>query len=372
MAGIYIHIPFCKQACSYCSFHFSTVLTRKSDMIHAILQETAQRKFYLQNQPISSIYFGGGTPSILDTKELLQLFDGLYQNFEVLEDAEITLEANPDDLSKSKLKELRQTPINRLSIGVQSFFEVDLRFMNRAHSAKEAKESILLAQDMGFHQLNMDLIFGAQTTSNQMWEENLLQFFELDIPHLSAYSLTVEENTLIANQIKKGKIKALDDEKSYWQYIRLQELIKAHGFEQYEVSNYCKNQQYAKHNTSYWQGKGYLGLGPSAHSFNKNSRQWNISNNALYIKNLKEGKEYFEVEMLSETDRYHELLIMSLRTKWGIKFADLHAFSKLIISHFYESLKRIPKEKIILKEDSLKVNPSYLFQSDEIIRKLML
>lgn len=372
MAGIYIHIPFCKQACSYCNFHFSTKLSNKAAMIDAIAKEIEARKLYLNNEPINTIYFGGGTPSLLSEEELTRLFEVLYKTFEISASAEITLEANPDDLTLMKLKSLRSSPINRLSIGVQSFFEEDLRFMNRAHSADEATSSIKNAQDQGFENLNLDLIFGSPTTTDGMWQRNLEQFFELKIPHLSAYSLTIEEKTTLAHQIKTGKSQNIDEAQNYRQYMLLQDAIKANGYEQYELSNYCKNENYSKHNTAYWFGTNYLGIGPAAHSFNVKSRQWNVSNNMQYLKALNANKTHYELEDLSEIDRYHEYLITALRTKWGIDFEEIEKFSGSLKTHFFKQLKKLNFNGLIHSEHNLKIDSVNLFQSDEVVRKLML
>lgn len=373
MAGIYIHIPFCKQACSYCDFHFSTNLARKQDVLKAITQEIQQRKAYLGEEPIETIYLGGGTPSLLTKEEIKYLFDVLQQFFTITDSAEITLEANPDDLHLQKLADLKDTPINRLSIGVQSFFDEDLLFMNRAHSANEAVQSIKNAQQFGFDQISIDLIFGGQTTTNKMWQSNLDQFFELNIPHLSAYSLTIEEKTSLASKINKGLLPNVDDERNYTQYLLLQSAIHAHGFEQYELSNYCKNNNISKHNTSYWFGKKYLGLGPSAHSFNGSSRQWNIRNNALYCKALSEGRAYFEKEELTEIDQYHEFLITSLRTKWGINRSSVgFKFSSSISSHFNSRINQLNQKFVVLTNEQLVIKKEFLFQSDEVVRELMI
>jgi len=373
MAGIYIHIPFCKQACSYCDFHFSTNVSRKSEVLSALQVEIQKRANYLKGEDVHTIYFGGGTPSLLSNQELLEIFEGLNKQFIINANAEITLEANPDDLNKEKLLELKASPINRLSIGVQSFFDDDLRFMNRAHSAKEAFNSIRDAQDLGFENLNVDLIFGGQTTSNKMWEQNLNYFFDLKVPHLSAYSLTIEEKTLLANKIQKGKLAPVDDTRNYEQYLMLQKAIKENGFEQYELSNYCKNEQISKHNTAYWFGKDYLGLGPSAHSFNGNSRQWNVRNNASYVNALKAEKEYYEKEELSEVDQYHEYLITNLRTKWGINIKEVEKrFSEKIKTHFISKRAELNTGMIESTGNRLKVKAEFLFQSDEVLRALMI
>ena len=372
MAGIYIHIPFCKQACSYCDFHFSTNLSKKQVVLNAIEAEIEMRAIYIGNELVETIYIGGGTPSLLNKIELNSIFDKLNNTFQISENAEITLEANPDDLKLEKLEELKQTPINRLSIGVQSFFETDLRFMNRAHSAKEAIDSIKNAQKVGFKNISIDLIFGGQTTTNQMWQENLNSFFSLGVNHLSAYSLTIEEKTALANQVAKGKVANVDDEKNYEQYLMLQKAIDKNGFEQYELSNYCKKNSISKHNTSYWFGKTYLGLGPSAHSFNGNSRQWNLRNNSLYVKAIENNSSFFEKETLSEIDRYHEFLITSLRTKWGINRKELAAkFSNLIQKHFNSKTDNLNKSTIDLSIETLSIKRAFLFQSDEVVRELM-
>lgn len=372
MAGIYIHIPFCKQACSYCNFHFSTTLSRKADVVKCIQKELVLRKDYLNGEKVETIYLGGGTPSLLNEKELAAIFNSIHQNYKVDASAEITLEANPDDLNREKLKELKQSPINRLSIGVQSFFEEDLRFMNRAHEAQEAIDSIKNAQDFGFEQLNMDLIFGSQTTTDKMWQANLDQFFALEIPHLSAYSLTIEEKTALAHQLKSGKTNPLDEERNLRQYFILQESIKSNGYEQYELSNYCKNQNYSKHNTAYWFGKSYLGIGPSAHSFNGDSRQWNINNNLKYLQAIQKNENFFEKEELSEIDRYHEYLITALRTKWGINFKDIRKFSQKIITHFFSKIKVINTLGFVQNNQGITIDSAHLFQSDEVIRELMI
>jgi len=373
MAGIYIHIPFCKQACSYCDFHFSTKLTNKKSVLSAIEKELKLRSNYLGQELVDTIYLGGGTPSLLSEIELQSIFQTVLNNYTVSDHAEITLEANPDDLTKVKLQELKQTPINRLSIGVQSFFEEDLRFMNRAHNAKEAVTSIQNAKEVGFDNLSIDLIFGSQTTSNEMWQRNLSIFFDLGINHLSAYSLTVEEKTALAHNIAKGKVENIDDEKNYTQYLILQNAIKENGFEQYELSNYCIDESYSKHNTSYWQNKKYLGIGPSAHSFNGISRQWNVKNNTLYTKAINEGNSYFEKEELSEIDRYHEYLITSLRTKWGVDVSKMDMlFSPSIVEHFNTKMFFVDKSLVDLSHDNLTVKSDNLFQSDEVVRQLMI
>ncbi len=318
MSGIYIHIPFCKQACHYCDFHFSTSMKLKGQLVEALLKELEQRSSYLQEAPLSSVYFGGGTPSLLDREELEAVFQKIHQLFSLKENAEITLEANPDDLSEEKLKILRDTPVNRLSIGIQSFFDEDLEFMNRAHNAREAHACIEKAQQYGFDNLTVDLIYGAPTTSDEHWLANLNRLFEYNIPHLSCYCLTVEPRTALAHMVKAGKVAAVDDEQAGRQFDLLMEKMAENGYEHYEISNFAKPNWYAVHNSNYWKGVPYLGIGPSAHSYNGFSRQWNVANNVKYIKALNGEGPLFEVEELTPEQRYNEYVMTGLRTKWGV------------------------------------------------------
>ncbi len=372
MAGIYIHIPFCKQACSYCNFHFSTQLKRKDDVVKSIIREIEQRKSYLSNEKVESIYFGGGTPSLLSISELNRIFESIHQHFSLSHLKEVTLEANPDDLSQEKLVQLRDTPIDRLSIGIQSFHQEDLNFMGRAHTAIEGKESILMAQDSGFEKMTIDLIYGVPGSSTEKWKENLEQFFDLKIPHLSSYALTVEDRTAYANQIKKGQSTPPEEDELAEQYALLQEFIRSNNWNHYELSNYCQEGNEAIHNSSYWQGKSYLGIGPSAHSFNGYSRQWNVSNNQLYIKADFAADNYFQKEELTEKDRYHDALISRLRTKKGISVKMLEAeFSNDIQEHFIHSAEKL-KEYFELNDHTYMIKEVYWLTSDEILRRLML
>lgn len=315
---IYIHVPFCKQACHYCDFHFSTSMRYKDEMIQAIRQEIAQRKDYLEDKSIQSIYFGGGTPSVLDTNDVQQILDQIHQHFDVAPDAEITLEANPDDLDPQKVSALRQTAINRFSIGIQSFYEEDLRWMNRAHNAQEADAAIKRVQDAGFDNITCDLIYGYPLLTHEKWRSNMEKMVGYGIPHISSYAMTVEEKTALHHFIQKGKTKPLDDDQSATQMEYLIQTLRSHGFEHYEISNFAKDQKFAKHNTNYWFGKHYLGIGPSAHSFNGHSRSWNISNNAQYITGIGQNTPNLEVEILTTQDQINEYIMTSLRTMWGL------------------------------------------------------
>ncbi len=318
MAGIYLHIPFCKQKCNYCNFHFSTSANGKDALLQAMQREIELQKNYLSNDKVSTIYFGGGTPSLLTADEINQLTEAIFQNFETDPQLEFTLEANPDDLTNTVLKSLKATPINRFSIGVQSFRDTDLKFMNRAHNAQEAEYAIKASQDAGFTNLSIDLIYGTPGLSNQHWLSNLNQLTELEVPHFSAYALTVEQGTALHHAIEKKKTLPLDAEQAAAQFEILMEHAAKNGFEHYEISNFAKPDCYAVHNTNYWRGVPYLGVGPSAHSFNGTSRQWNVANNALYTHNLLAEKMIpFEIETLTSIQQLNEYLMTSLRTMWG-------------------------------------------------------
>ncbi len=327
MAGLYLHIPFCKQACHYCNFHFST----------ALLQELELQKDYLEGAEITSVYFGGGTPSLLTISELEQIFSKMQSLHRLHPQAEITLEANPDDLSVELLHDLRNyTPVNRLSIGIQSFHEADLRWMNRAHSAAHAFACLDAALATGFDNLTIDLIYGAPTTTDQVWQENLDIAFRLGVPHLSCYCLTVEEGTALGSFVRKGQALPVDEEQAARQMEYLMAATAAQDYEQYEISNFAKPGHYAQHNSSYWRGQPYLGIGPSAHSFNGRSRQSNLAHNAGYIKSLEAGIVPFEVENLSAEQRYNEYVLTSLRTVWGTEPAKLSPLQAL---HFERTIQ---------------------------------
>ena len=318
MAGIYLHIPFCKKACHYCDFHFSTSPQYKDQMLNALSQEIDLRKNYLAGETIETIYFGGGTPSLLSADELQILIGAITDLYEVSPTAEITLEANPDDLNPQKVREFRQTLINRFSIGIQSFFEEDLKWMNRAHTAPEAQSSIKRVQDAGFENITADLIYGFPLLSTAKWEHNIQQLIELHIPHISSYSMTVEPATALSSFIKKGEQKPMDEGQSSAQFLILMEQLTEAGFEHYEISNFAKPGLYSKHNSNYWEGVSYLGIGPSAHSFNGESRQWNVSNNSKYIDQIQLKKIPAEMEMLSTENRINEYIMTSLRTSKGM------------------------------------------------------
>ena len=324
MSGIYIHIPFCKQACHYCDFHFSTAMGKKDAMVSALQKELLIRKDEFKNEFIETIYFGGGTPSLLSMDELQSLIGTIYDHYQVSDAPEITLEANPDDLSLQKIIALSESPVNRLSIGVQSFFETDLKLMNRAHDATEAEDCIRNAKKY-FDNISIDLIYGIPDMSNTHWRKNIDKAISLDVPHISSYALTVEPNTALANFIKKGVVKNVDDEVAQVHFNILSETLEAGGFESYEISNFGKPGYFSRNNTAYWQQKKYMGIGPSAHSYDGSRRGWNINNNPKYLKAIENGELPMETEILSTTDRYNEYVMTGLRTIWGVSLAKIKA-----------------------------------------------
>ena len=340
MAGIYLHIPFCKQACNYCDFHFSTSMKMKVDFVKAIIQEIELRKDVFANKFISSIYFGGGTPSLLSKEELDMIFEKLYKSFKIDVDVEITLESNPDDLNYYKILQLKDTPINRLSIGVQSFRDKDLKYMNRAHTAIEALNSIKVAQDIGFQNITIDLIYGTPGMSNEDWKYNLRKSNALNLPHISSYSLTVEEKTPLYYQILNKNISPVDEQQSVDQFKILMDEMSRYGYEQYEISNFCKDNSYSKHNSSYWRKDHYLGLGPSAHSYFGNTRLWNVSNNVKYINALSASLLPLVNENLNTQDMYNEYVMTSLRTKWGCSLIQIEKYyPKFFLNYFKIQIK---------------------------------
>jgi len=323
LPGIYIHIPFCKQACHYCDFHFSTSLIKKQELLSSIKKEIRQRNSYLSDKNIDTIYFGGGTPSLLSSEEINELLDEITKIYTIRDAAEITLEANPDDLSQSKIKDLRKTGINRLSIGIQSFYNEDLRYMNRAHVAEQGEECVKRAQDAGIDNLTVDLIYGFPLLAEEKWKTNMEKAIQLDVPHLSCYSMTVEPRTVLAHFVRKGKERPVGEEHSAAHFLLLMKRMKDAGFIQYEISNFGKEGAFSRHNTSYWKGIHYIGFGPSAHSYDGESRQWNISNNEQYIMKIESGKLFFEREILTEQNKFNEYVMTGLRTMWGVDMNSL-------------------------------------------------
>ncbi len=325
MPGLYLHIPFCKQACSYCDFHFSTSLALKSRLVEALAQEISLRRDYLGPSPVlDTIYFGGGTPSLLTAGELDTIFAAIHQHFAVAPGAEITLEANPDDLTALKLAELAATAVNRLSIGLQSFYEPHLRLMNRAHTAQESGAAVRRAQDAGFENLSIDLIYGVPASGHHIWEADLANAFALDVPHVSAYALTIEPDTVLGRRQGKGTFAAPPDEFVAVQFELLLAQMRAHGYGQYEISNFCQPGRESRHNSNYWRGVPYLGVGPSAHSFDGHNRQFTVANNPQYVTAVLERDEVTAtLEVLTARDRANEYLLTTLRTARGCDLAYL-------------------------------------------------
>ncbi len=318
MAGIYLHIPFCAKKCHYCNFFSLASQKNMGAFIDALCHEIELQKDYLQNEAISTIYFGGGTPSLLPTEYLKRILDQLNANFQIEKDAEITLEANPDDLNFEKLRQISETSINRLSIGIQSFDDEDLKFLNRSHSVQQASEAIYNAHKLGLNNISIDLIYGIPGLNDEKWKQNIDKAIASGVQHISAYSLTVELNTAFDLFIKKGKIKAPDEEASLRHFNILTEQMAKNSFVHYEISNFCKQEFYSRHNSNYWKQQKYLGLGPSAHSFNLKSRQWNIANLQQYIQSIQKGDIPFEKEELSIKQRYNEYVMTGLRCIWGV------------------------------------------------------
>ena len=362
MSGIYIHIPFCKQACYYCDFHFSTSLKKKEELILALVKELELRKEELQ-EPVETIYFGGGTPSLLTIEELQFLINEVYKNYTISENPEITLEANPDDLienplspraesrgltSKSIFKEYKTLGINRLSIGIQSFFEDDLKNMNRAHNAAEAKRCLEEATKY-FNNITIDLIYGIPNMDLEKWDKNLEQAFNFGINHISSYALTVEPKTALDSFIKKGIYPPLDENLALQHFNHLVERTNQEGFVHYEISNFGKPNYFSKHNTSYWQGIPYLGIGPSAHSFNGNERSWNVSNNTKYIQAIQKGALPCTVEKLTKVDHFNEYVMTGLRTIWGISLEKIEThFGSDYLQHLKVSAKKYIDEGLLV------------------------
>ena len=373
MSGIYIHIPFCKKACHYCNFHFSTNQNSKSSFIKALSKELRLRSFEYESNKIQTIYFGGGTPTVLQISELTSILDVVYEFYNVSETPEITLEANPDDLDLEKIVTLSKTKINRLSIGIQSFHETDLVAMNRAHSAYQAKKCLDLATRY-FDNITIDLMFGMPTMSMDLWRENLQIAFGFGIKHLSCYAMTVEPQTALEHYIKKGSHPPMDDELAANHFKVIIEETSKQGFIHYETCSFGKPDYFSKHNTSYWLGKTYLGVGPSAHSFNGKKRSWNISNNSKYIKSIEASILPSETEILSIENKFNEYIMTGLRTMWGVSLQIIETeYGPKIKDQLLENATKLLKSDFLVIEDQhLKVTTTGKFLSDGIASELFL
>ena len=372
MAGIYLHIPFCKQACHYCDFHFSTSLKYKDKLINALLQELELRKDEASGT-IETIYFGGGTPSLLSFEEIKKIIYTIYNHYHVISSPEITLEANPDDLTTKYLKDLESSPVNRLSIGVQSFRDQDLKLMNRAHNSSEAHKCLVEARTI-FDNISIDLIYGIPGLSTEDWEHNIKKALSYDIPHISSYALTVEPNTALPKLIQKGIISAVKDELAQEHFEVLIHCLENAGFDHYELSNFGKPGFYSKNNTAYWLGKSYIGIGPSAHSYNGTQRSWNMANNINYIKAIEDHKLPLEIETLTTKDRYNEYIMTGLRTMWGVSLERIESeFGSQYKSYVLKQAEKHLQEHLLyLDNEHLFTSKKGKFLSDGIASDLFL
>ncbi len=374
MAGFYIHIPLCRKVCYYCDFHFVASLKHKDILVESLLTEIKQRSSDWKNHTFSTIYFGGGTPSVLSIEEINKLVSQVYKYYNIANKIEFTLEANPDDLSKDYLKELKHyTNVNRLSVGVQSFHDKDLEFTNRRHNGGQAINSIKNAKEVGFENITLDLIYGIPGLSLSEWNENLDTFLQLDIPHLAAYHLSIEPKTVFGVFQKKNKIQEINEELSIQQYNLLIDKLKAQGYEHYEISNFAKKGMYSKHNTGYWQGNEYIGIGPSAHSFVGNTRRWNIANNTKYCSTiLKEFSDCFEYEELTNNDRFNDYLLTSLRTIWGANLNFIkHEFGEKYFEYCQQQIKKYTDaSQLELNENMFRISEKGWLVSDSILADL--
>jgi oxygen-independent coproporphyrinogen-3 oxidase len=373
VSGIYLHIPFCKQACYYCDFHFSTSLKKKEGVLQAIQKELFLRKDEFTNTVVDTIYFGGGTPSLLNAEELEAIVENIYKNYHVSSTPEITLEANPDDLTQFKIEELNKSAVNRLSIGIQSFFDEDLKLMNRAHNAREAEAS-LKSSLQHFNNISIDLIYGIPGMSEERWLQNIIKAISYGVPHISAYALTVEPNTALQKFILKGVVQPVDDEVATKHFLMLLEKLESHEFIHYELSNFGKEGFFSRNNTAYWQQKTYLGVGPSAHSYDGKFRSWNVANNSIYIKKINQDELPSEKEELSITDQYNEYVMTGLRTHWGVSLNRIkEEFGHLYHQYLLKQAKKyIADNYLYIDNDILRTSRKGKFLSDGIASDLFL
>lgn len=374
MAGIYLHIPFCTQACHYCDFHFSTNLGIKNDLIHAMASEISMQHHYLQEEVINTVYFGGGTPSLLNKNELSLLLTSLYKTHHLAPDAEITIETNPDDLSLEKLSDFKSLGINRLSIGIQSFDDAILKYLNRIHQADTAIRAVEMARETGFENISIDLIYAIPGLSNPAWEKNIEKAIALHPEHISAYTLTIEEKTAFGNRMAKGELKPVDETLAAGQLETLMAALKTAGYVQYEISNFALSGFESRHNSSYWKGDRYLGIGPGAHSFNRISRQHNIANNHRYVRSLREKVIPFEIEMLKKEDHINEYILTTLRTEKGCNIEKLKTdFGHDLLQLHDRYLKELVNHKLVIIQDSiLKLTEPGRLLADKISSDLFL
>ncbi|MBR2497139.1 MAG: radical SAM family heme chaperone HemW [Parabacteroides sp.] len=373
MAGLYIHIPFCAKRCLYCDFFSNTDMRYKEAYIRAIIEEMKQRQLYIEGEPIETIYFGGGTPSQLTAADFELIFETIYQLFDTTSCQEITLEANPDDMTADYIKSIRTLPFNRISMGVQSFQEKDLRFLNRRHNNQQAKQAVALCQEQGITNISIDLIYGLPGQTLEEWESNLEEAIRLQIPHISAYHLIYEEGTALYKLLEAGKITPVEEELSVTLFSTLIDRLTEAGYLHYEISNFARPGCFSQHNSSYWTGKPYLGIGPSAHSYNRHSRQWNVSSLPLYIKGINEQSPEIEIEELDIHTRYNDFIITSLRTMWGIRLNDIRTlFGEDKLSYLNQQAKSYLQKGLLLQQhDTLTLSKEGIFISDGIMSDLL-
>ena len=372
MSGIYIHIPFCKKACHYCNFHFSTSMRHADDMVNAIRQEIRLRKQDAK-LPVETIYFGGGTPSLLITQQLRVLLGEVYNQFEVIDNPEITLEANPDDLSSAYILAVQNLGVNRLSIGVQSFLDDELTLMNRAHNASQALSSVERAKKV-FDNVSIDLLFGNPNTTLDDWKRNLDRALQLEVPHISSYALTLEPKTVLERFVDKGLVSTLDENVVEAQFHYLVDTLTQAGYDHYELSSFGKPGYHSQNNMGYWQGKTYLGIGPSAHGFDGNQRYWNVSNNASYMQQITKGELPQTIEKLSVVDRFNESIMIGLRASWGVSLQAMENDLGLRYrQHLEDQAKRFVDEGLLhIDNNALKTTPKGAFLADGISADLFL
>lgn len=372
MAGIYIHIPFCKQKCYYCDFYSVAWMVDKSEVLNCIFKEIEMQQNYLKDEIIESIYIGGGTPSILKIRQLENILNQIRNFYKLSDSIEITIEVNPDDLDLPYLMKLVDLQINRISIGIQSFNDDHLKYMHRRHTEEQATEAVYYARKAGFRNISIDLIYGLPGMTLEQWEENLNKALALAPDHISAYHLTIEPKTIFGRRNKRGTLNPIDEEDSLAQYKLLIKKFKDAGYEQYEISNFAKEGRISRHNSNYWKDRKYLGIGPSAHSYDHISRQWNIASITRYVDSIKKGILPIKIELLDEKDKINEYIMTSLRTKWGIDLSYIeNIFGKTTAEQCLSSAnKYIETGKLIYIDNTLKLTEEGIFISDRIIREM--
>jgi oxygen-independent coproporphyrinogen-3 oxidase len=373
MAGLYIHVPFCPKRCTYCDFYSQTELKYKAAYVEAVLRELELRKDYLNGEPLETIYFGGGTPSQLQADDFERIFETIYYYHHTVPGTEITLEANPDDLTPAYLSALQPLPFNRISLGIQSFRETDLQMLHRRHDSRQAVEAVRLCREYGYDRLSIDLIYGIPGQTVEHWKENLEVAFQLNVPHLSAYHLSYEEGTALYRQWQSGAVCPVDEETSVQLYYTLLNMLTDAGYLQYEISNFCKPDCFSRHNSSYWTGRKYLGIGPAAHSYDHNSRQWNIASLEEYLRGITDGEPAVEKEYLDLRTQYNDYVITRLRTVWGIRLASLReTFGRELAGHFLRQAQHHVRNDLLSVSDEIfRLTPRGAFVSDGILSDLM-